>query len=185
MTYIDETYVLAFDTGPGNALMDDFVQSRTGARFDEDGKLALSGSIRSELLSGWLQHPYFKELPPKSLDRDEWDVSDLSDDVSVEDGLATLQRFTVDSIIKSRDFMKEAPKAWYACGGGRHNKVLMAALSEKLPMHSVDELGWDGDATEAECFGYLAVRSLLSEPLSFPGTTGVREALSGGVLFKA
>jgi len=185
VTYIDEKYVLAFDTGPGNALMDDFVQKHTGARFDEGGKLALSGAIRSELLECWLEHSYFKELPPKSLDRDEWDVSGLDDGVSIEDGLATLQRFTVESILQSRNFMKESPKAWYACGGGRHNKGMMAALSEELPMHSVDELGWDGDATEAECFGYLAVRSLLGEPLSFPGTTGVGEALSGGVLFEA
>ncbi len=185
--------LLAFDCGPGNALMDDWILSRTGNRFDEDGKIAASGKPITRFLDAWLSHPYFERVPPKSLDRDEWDVAQLGrvnegmDNVSTEDGAATLLAFTAESIIKSLEHMPGKPRWWYVCGGGRHNKALMNALTEKLGpvVHSVDDLGWNGDATEAECFAYLAVRSALNKPLSFPKTTGVSRGLTGGVLFRA
>lgn len=188
-----EGNIIAFDTGPGNALMDDWVKSRTGKAYDEDGKLAAAGTPDAHLLDEWVRHPYFKRKPPKSLDRDQWDISALGrltqdmDRVSTEDGAATLLRFSGDMIARSVEHMPAAPKSWYACGGGRHNKALIAYLNEKLDgaVKSVDDLGWDGDATEAECFAYLAVRHLLRLPISFPGTTAAPQPMTGGTLHRA
>jgi len=195
VTWIGEEQddLLAFDCGPGNALMDDWILSRTGKRYDEDGKIAAGGKAIERFLEAWLTHPYFERVPPKSLDRDEWDIAQLGrvnegmENVSTEDGAATLLSFTVESIVKSLEHMPAIPRWWYVCGGGRHNKALMNALGEKLGpiVHSVDDLGWNGDATEAECFAYLAVRSALGKSLSFPKTTGVPQAMTGGVLFKS
>ncbi len=187
-----EGNIIAFDTGPGNALMDDWVKSRTGKLFDEDGKIAAAGRPDESLLDQWRAHPYFTRKPPKSLDRDQWDISALGrltqnmDKVSTEDGAATLLRFSGDMIARSVEHMPAPPKAWYACGGGRHNKALMAYLNHKLDgaVKSVDDLGWNGDATEAECFAYLAVRHLLGLPISFPGTTAVPQPMTGGSLHR-
>ncbi len=188
----DESDILAFDTGPGNALMDDWAKSRINALYDKDGALAAAGKPVQALLDQWLAHEYFSRKPPKSLDRDQWDIAALGqltqnmDEISTEDGAATLLAFTAEGIVRSVSFMKEAPKSWYACGGGRHNKALMKALNARLngAVKSVNDLGWDGDATEAECFAYLAVRSLLGKPLSFPTTTGVPTPQTGGILYK-
>lgn len=185
--------IVAFDTGPGNALMDDWMQKRTGARYDADGALAASGQAACALVKRWMQQPYFDKAPPKSLDRDEWDIALLgplsvqANNLSNADGAATLMSFTVQGIARAVDFMPQAPKAWYVAGGGRHNKALMKALAQTLPgtVQSVDVLGWDGDATEAECFAYLGVRSKLGLPLSLPTTTGVKEPTTGGRYAKA
>lgn len=193
VTYIDsdESRIVAFDTGPGNALMDDWMQARTGARYDEDGKMATAGTPIDSLLDEWLQHAYFTRKPPKSLDRDQWDIAALGQvskemgAISTEDGAATLLELSARTIIQSQDFMPDVPKGWYACGGGRHNKALMTRLSRDLAcVQTVEALGWDGDATEAECFAYLAVRSLNNLPISVPGTTGVPKPMMGGVLHK-
>jgi len=184
--------VLAFDTGPGNALMDDWVQRHTGEAFDKDGRYAKAGRAQMELVDQWLRHGYFSRKPPKSLDRDEWDIAafgrsgDAMTHLSLEDGAATLLEFTVQSIVNSQVHMPEKPQAWYVCGGGRLNKALMESLSLQLShVGDVSELGWNGDATEAECFAYLAVRHMLCEPLSLPGTTGVAAPQTGGVLYRA
>ncbi len=193
ITWIGESEndLLAFDCGPGNALMDDWVLSRTGKRFDEDGKLAAAGKPIERFLNEWINHEYFTRIPPKSLDRDAWDIAAMGrvtkemGDVSIEDGAATLMEFTVQGICRSLEHLPAIPQNFYVCGGGRHNKALMATLAKRLYSHvkSVDELGWDGDATEAECFAYLAVRSLLGRPLSFPRTTGVPNPQNGGVFY--
>jgi anhydro-N-acetylmuramic acid kinase len=193
----DETRIVAFDTGPGNALMDDWAKQRTGQLYDQDGKLAAAGTPRLELVRAWLEHPYFARPAPKSMDRDQWDIAGLGrlttglQELSTEDGAATFLRFTAEAIVRSVASMPEKPKRWYACGGGRHNKALMAYLRGRLQeegygeLGSVDDLGWDGDATEAECFAYLGVRSVLGLPISLPGTTGVPRPMTGGVLTKA
>jgi anhydro-N-acetylmuramic acid kinase len=188
-----EGNIIAFDTGPGNALMDDWIKSRTGKPYDEDGRYAAHGTPIEQMLREWSAHPYFTRKPPKSLDRDQWDIAALGqvtqnmENISTEDGAATLLRFSGDMIARSVEHMPQAPKAWYACGGGRHNKALMKYLNEKLDgtVKTVDDLGWNGDATEAECFGYLAVRKLLDLPISFPGTTGVMQPMTGGKIHKA
>jgi anhydro-N-acetylmuramic acid kinase len=192
VTYIDEDTILAFDTGPGNALMDDWMQQRTGARYDEDGRCASAGRVHGEYLKLWFAHPYFMRKPPKSLDRDQWDIAALGraaqgmQEVSTEDGAATLLAFTAEAIARSTTFMPKTPAGWYACGGGRHNMALMTALNDRLDgrVRSVDDLGWDGDATEAECFAYLAVRSALGLPISLPTTTNAPQPMSGGTLHK-
>lgn len=188
--------ILAFDTGPGNAMMDDWTKARTGAAFDKDGALANAGTPSEALLDQWTAHDYFTRRPPKSLDRNEWDIAALGpmarmmDAMSDADGAATLREFSVRGILKSVEHMPAPPRHWYACGGGRHNKGLMERLRAELErrghgtLHSVDELGWDGDATEAECFAYLAVRSLKGLPLSLPSTTAVPAPISGGTLHR-
>lgn len=185
--------ILAFDTGPGNALMDDWVQKHTGARYDEDGKLAQAGTPAQALIDSWMAHDYFTRRPPKSLDRNQWDIAEMGqlpqdiNALSVEDGAATLLEFTAQGILRAVDCMPQMPAHWYVCGGGRHNKALMHRLTMTLPgkVDGVEALGWNGDATEAECFAYLAVRSHLGLPLSLPTTTGVKKPTTGGVRFAA
>jgi len=173
--------VLAFDTGPGNALIDDWVLRHTGRPYDADGALAAAGRADSAILNRLLAHPYFAARPPKSLDRDAWSA-DAGAGLSLEDGAATLADFTARSIAKALDHLPAAPRRWLVTGGGRRNGTLMRRLADLLdvPVLPVDGLGWDGDALEAQAFAYLAVRSRLGLPLSFPGTTGVPVPLAGG-----
>ncbi len=174
--------VIAFDTGPGNALLDDWVKKHLNRNYDKNGMLARQGKVDNDVLQQLLDNPYFDTLPPKSLDRDEWDTS-LYQKLKAADGAATLSAFTVAAIAKAVDHLPEPPQKWYITGGGRHNPVLMEGLEKTLgvPVKSVDELGWQGDSVEAEGFAYLAVRSLLGLPLSLPSTTGVKQPVTGGV----
>ena len=185
VTYIDGETLLAFDTGPGNAMIDDWVQAHTGARFDAEGRLAAAGIPDVARLAGLLAHPYFSRLPPKSLDRNDFPLAAL-DGLSAADGAATLCAFTVATVAQSRAHMPQAPLRWLIAGGGRHNATLMAGLSAALgvPVEPVEAVGWDGDALEAQAFGFLAVRSLRGLPLSLPSTTGVPWPMVGGVLHK-
>jgi anhydro-N-acetylmuramic acid kinase len=194
VTYSDPSSdaLLAFDTGPGNALMDDMMNARTGRSYDKDGALAASGLADDGVVSSWLEHPYFAAKPPKSLDRNEWDIAAMGEFAATLEGMgdgdamATLLEFTARSIAASRDHMPTAPQTWYLCGGGRHNKTLLKRLDEILEgqVCDVSALGWDGDATEAEGFAYLAVRSVLNLPITFSSTTGAPKPLLGGVFQK-
>jgi anhydro-N-acetylmuramic acid kinase len=186
VTYIDDGEIMAFDTGPGNALLDDWVRRHTGHGYDESGALAAKGRVDEILVTSWLAHPYFQKSPPKSLDRDAWDIARLEGE-HVEDGAATLSAFTVIAVKQALTHLPQPPKNWYVTGGGRHNPVFMTGLAQALqaPVHPVEKLGWNGDALEAEGFAWLAVRSLLGEPLSLPSTTGVPRPLAGGILHKA
>ncbi|MCB9989791.1 MAG: anhydro-N-acetylmuramic acid kinase [Rhodospirillales bacterium] len=178
--------VIAFDTGPGNALLDDWVRRHLGRPYDENGMLARQGKAHQEIIEKYLAQPYFTAQPPKSLDRDQWDKT-LYHHLSAADGAATLASFTVQSIAKALDHLPETPQTWYVTGGGRHNPVLMEGLEKALgvPVKSVDELGWSGDSIEAEGFAYLAVRSVLKLPLTLPTTTGVGQPTTGGVYYTA
>ncbi len=177
--------VLAFDTGPGNALIDDWLTTTTGAAMDQDGRHAAHGQVDTALLDALLADPFFALPPPKSLDRDAFAASlpGLAG-LSVEDGAATLSAFTARSIAAARAFFPESPRRWLICGGGRRNPVLLARLAEAVaaPVDPVEAVGWRGDSLEAEAFAYLAVRSLRGLPLSLPTTTGVGAPLTGGVL---
>jgi len=177
----DQNNVLAFDTGPGNALINDWVRAHTGAEYDQDGKHASVGKVDGPTLSRLLQNQFFAMKPPKSLDRDAWNIGFLKG-LSLEDGAATLTDFTVQSVVQAVSHMPQQPKAWYVTGGGRHNPAIMDGLRAalKAPVHDVDDLKWDGDALEAEGFAYLAVRSRLQLPLSFPTTTAVPKPMTGG-----
>ncbi len=181
--------ILAFDSGPANALIDDWIFKKTGQNFDKDGDIAKKGKVHGNLLTKWLEHPYFKKDHKKSLDRNDFDF--VREEVeaaglSLEDGAATLTAFTVDTIVKALALFPNSPKRWLISGGGRHNEFIMYALMRKLdvPVEPVEAVGWDGDALEAECFGYLAVRRFLGEPISFPTTTGVPNPMTGGEIFE-
>jgi anhydro-N-acetylmuramic acid kinase len=176
----------AFDTGPGNALIDDWVQGQTGKAWDEGGALARVGTVDETALAALMSHPYFQVPPPKSLDRDAFDPHPVAG-LSIADGAATLTAFTAASVAAARVHLPAPPRRWLVTGGGRHNPALMAALAERLavPVEPVEAVGWDGDALEGQAFAYLALRSLEGLPLSLPGTTGVKKPTPGGVLHRS
>jgi len=177
--------MMAFDCGPGNALIDDLIMKATGERFDRDGAWARQGNIRLDILDRWLSHPYFSAPPPKSLDRGEWNIADI-EGLRLADAAATLTEFTVQSIVKAAQHFPSPAKSWYVTGGGRLNPAIMDGLRKELnvPVDPVDKLGWNGDALEAEGFAYMAVRSVMGLPISFPKTTGVPTPCCGGKLNK-
>lgn len=184
LTYIGEKgEMIAFDTGPGNALLDDWMLKKTKRRFDEAGRLSSRGTVNEAVLKELMAHPFFEVKPPKSLDRNAF-VSQAWKDLSPADGAATLAAFTVGGVISAMRFLPEKPKAWIVSGGGRLNRTFMKSLHNKLhvPVILIEELGLNGDATEAEAFAYMAVRSLKGLPISFPFTTGVPRPMSGGRL---
>lgn len=183
VTWIGENGdVLAFDTGPGNSLIDDWVRARCGQNYDEDGLIARQGRVDSECLERLMSHPYFERKPPKSADRSDFSFSSL-EHLGLEDGAATLNAYTVASICRSVALMPSPPGRWLACGGGRKNVFLMEQLGRELaaPIDDTDSLGWRGDFLEAEAFAFLAVRSSVGLPLSLPTTTGVSQPCTGGV----
>ena len=178
--------VLAFDTGPGNALIDDWVARHTGKAWDEGGAMARAGTVDETALAALMSHPYFQLPPPKSLDRDTFDPRSVAS-LSADDGAATLTAFTAATVAAALAHLPAAPRRWLVTGGGRHNPTLMAALAERLavPVEPVEAVGWDGDALEAQAFAYLALRSVEGLPLSLPGTTGAKSPTTGGVLHRA
>ncbi len=186
----DEWNILAFDTGPGCALLDDWTRRHLDAAYDADGALGLSGTADRALLERLLAEGYFARKPPKSLDRDNFAASVamlFGADLSVPDGAATLTAFTARAVARAVDHLPAPPKRWLVAGGGRRNPTLMALIGEALavPVEPVERVGWDGDALEAQAFAYLAVRSLLGLPLTLPATTGAPRPLTGGVLHRA
>jgi anhydro-N-acetylmuramic acid kinase len=190
VTWIGEgDEVLAFDTGPGNALLDDWALAHTGEAIDRDGRLAFAGKSDRQALEEFAAHPYFAGRPPKSLDRDMFKslAGKLLAGLSPADGAATLAAFTARSAGLAARHFPSAVKSWLVTGGGRRNPALMAALALELapaPL-PVEAAGWDGDALEAQAFAYLAARSLKGLPLSLPTTTAVPRPQTGGRLFKA
>jgi len=175
--------VIAFDTGPGNALLDDWMLQKSGVSFDAHGATAARGKVDGAVLQKLLAHAFFTAQPPKSLDRNAF-VTPLWQHLSLEDGAATLAAFTVESVAKSLVFLPAKPQLWVVSGGGRLNKHFMAELEKALgaKVISIDTLGLNGDAIEAEAFAYLAVRSYQGLPISFPDTTGVPKPMPGGKL---
>jgi anhydro-N-acetylmuramic acid kinase len=177
--------LLAFDTGPGNALIDDWMLAHAGRSHDEGGATAAKGRVDKDLLARLMSHDYFGRRPPKSLDRNAFDPAPI-EKLSIEDGAATLTRFTAETVAAARRHFPAPVRAWIVTGGGRRNPTLMKALTEAMdgtPVRAAEEVGWDGDALEAQAFGYLAVRSRCGLPLSLPSTTGVRQPTTGGKFF--
>jgi anhydro-N-acetylmuramic acid kinase len=176
-------HLVAFDTGPGNALIDDWMEWTTGQPRDDGGAMAAKGKVDDNVLRAWLSHPFFPAPPPKSLDRNAF-VRDVVEGMGVEDGAATLTAFTAAAIGRAREHFPEEPSLWIACGGGRKNRTLMGMIAERVEnaLIPAEMAGFDGDSIEAEAWAYLAVRSLRGLPITFPGTTGVPQPLAGGVL---
>jgi anhydro-N-acetylmuramic acid kinase len=180
--------LLAFDTGPGNAMIDDWVLRHSGAHYDEGGKVAASGEANLETVNRFLNHAYFDRKPPKSLDRDDFQqhAAGLVEGLALANGAATLSAFTISAIEQAARWFPQPAQAWLVCGGGRHNAALMQGLRRALgvSVEPVEKFGWSGDMIEAQGFAYLAVRSLKGLPLSWPGTTGVPQAMTGGRLHR-
>ena len=177
--------ILAFDTGPGNALIDDWVLKHTGRPVDLDGALARSGRIDEGAVEQFLEHPYFDLPAPKALDRDDFRSFTL-EDLSPADGAATLTAITAASVAAARKHFPQPANRWLVTGGGRLNPTLMTALRGRLgaSVDPVEAVGWNGDALEAQAFAYLAIRSVRGLPLSFPTTTGVPQPMTGGRLHR-
>ncbi|MBI3446841.1 MAG: anhydro-N-acetylmuramic acid kinase [Magnetospirillum sp.] len=185
VTWIGEDgSLLAFDTGPGNALIDDWALAHTGKPMDEGGRLAASGRVDREAVISFLHHTYFDRPPPKSLDRDEFRAlaTELVKGASAADGAATLTAFSAAAVAFAAYSFPRPVLRWLVCGGGRSNPELMLALARALPasVEPVEKYGWDGDSMEAQAFAYLAVRSRAGLPLTYPETTGAPRPLSGG-----
>ncbi|WP_165799662.1 anhydro-N-acetylmuramic acid kinase [Sphingomonas oleivorans] len=173
--------IVAFDTGPANALIDDWMAERTGARFDAGGAFAATGTVDRTVLARMLDNSWFDAPPPKSLDRADFGLEPVRG-LAPADGAATLTAFTAESVARGLKLLPEPAKRLIVAGGGRHNATLMAMLSRACGVEAepIEALGWDGDATEAQGFAYMAVRTLEGLPISFPGTTGVATPLAGG-----
>ena len=174
--------MLAFDTGPGNALLDDWAGKHTGIARDVDGALAAQGTADQATVEKFMAAPFFKSAPPKSLDRNSFAGISI-EGLSTANGAATLVEVTTRAIARAAEWLTEPPKTWVICGGGRHNPTIMTSLEQKLPnVKTAEDFGFDGDAMEAEAWAYLAVRSLKKLPLTFPSTTKVSVPMTGGVL---
>ena len=177
--------IMAFDTGPGNVMVNEWALKTTGLDCDFDGKLALAGTVHKTIVDGLLENPFFAKTPPKSLDRNHFSY-ELLNGLSKEDGAATLTEFVAASVEKGAAYFPRPAKQWFISGGGRHNPALMQALQKRFTqVYPVESLGWVGDALEAQAFGFLAVRSLRGLALSLPTTTGAIRAVTGGAYYRA
>jgi anhydro-N-acetylmuramic acid kinase len=187
LTYCDrDGDPIAYDTGPGNALIDDFMRARTGAALDRNGEEAGRGTVDEAVIARVLADPFFAAAPPKSLDRNAFaHVSPELPSLSVPDGAATLAALTARAVGRAVAHLPRAPRTWIVAGGGARNLTLMRMLADELApasVESADAVGWSADALEAQAFAYMAVRSLKGLAITFPTTTGVPQPMSGGVL---
>ena len=187
VTFIDDDTLIACDTGPGNALLDDFLRLRTGQPLDTDGRTAAAGAVDEAAIARLLQHPFFALPPPKSLDRNDFRalIGGTLDGVGIEDGAATLTALTAAAVARIVPQLPRAPASWIVAGGGARNPTLMGWLTARLAPARVETahaVGWSIDSLEAQACAFLAVRSLSGLPITYPSTTGVARPLTGGVL---
>ncbi len=187
LTFIGRDGALsAFDSGPGNMLIDQWVEAHGGGAYDKGGRLAASGAVVQSLADRYLQSPFFSGNIRRSLDRGDF-LPPKVGEASLSDGARTLAHVTAAAILKSATHLPEQPKTYVVCGGGRLNDVIMREFAELAARQgatviAAEAAGFDGGAMEAEAWAYLAVRSVRDLPLTFPGTTGVEMPVSGGVL---
>lgn len=188
VTFIDDEanspWILAFDTGIGNALMNQWAQRVLNAPYDEGGALAAAGTPDATALEGYFHDTYFATPPPKSIDRYDFGIEPVLH-LSDEDAMATLLEFTAQSVARAQDYFPAKPRQWLVCGGGVHNDTLMKRLGELLGnVSAATSVGWQPDALEAQAFAFLAVRSLRGLPLTLPHLTGGRRPVSGGAFYR-
>lgn len=187
ITYVPEKGdPIAFDSGPGNALIDQWVSREGGVPYDADGAIASEGGVVQVVVERYLDAPFFEKAGPKSLDRNDFTL-DTAGQMELADGARTLAAVSAAAILKAAEHMPEPPKLWIVCGGGRKNPHIVADLLEGAAKDGAEvilaeDAGFNGDSMEAEAWAYLAVRSMKGLPLTFPTTTGCREAVTGGVL---
>jgi anhydro-N-acetylmuramic acid kinase len=185
ITYIDgPDTLIACDTGPGNALLDDYMYRVMSQPFDTEGRLAAQGRPDEVWIARALQLPFFSRRPPKSLDRNDFAALRLGE-MKPDDGAATLTAFTAAAIARIVPLLPKPPRSWIVAGGGARNLTMLRMLRERLRPASVEAaevLGWSADAIEAQAFGFLAARGLKGLPLSYPATTGVPMPMTGGLI---
>ena len=183
LTFFDGESLIAFDTGPANAPINDWIKSHGAGAMDRDGRLALAGTVDEARLAKLLGHAWLTQPFPKSLDRFSFG-QEMAEGLSLKDGAATLTAFTAGAVGMALDLLPAPPERLIVCGGGRHNPAIMAALSARAGVDVVDAdtCGLRGDAVEAECFAYLAMRAIAGLPISFPLTTGAPRPMQGGVV---
>jgi len=188
VTWVDGGDPVACDTGPGNALIDDFMRARTGAPLDRDGDEAARGKVDEEFVARVLAHAFFDQPCPKSLDRNAFAFANIGlPDFTVANGAATLSALTAASVARVVPRLPEPPRSWIIAGGGARNPTLMKMLAQRLApatVETADAVGWSSQSIEAQAFAYLAVRTQRSLPITFPGTTGVQQPMTGGVVAK-
>ncbi len=173
--------LLAFDTGPANAPLNDLMLQRQGRAQDEGGTLALSGTPDRSVVEAFLNHPFFYRIPPKSLDRNAFDLLAAVRHLTDADALATLTHCAAAAVAKGAEHFPTPISQLLVAGGGRHNLALMQALGQYLPnVAPVETQGLNGDMLEAQAFAYLAARVKAGLPTSCPSTTGVPAAVGGG-----
>lgn len=181
----EEGALLAFDTGPANAPINDFMLAQTGQPFDKDGAMARKGTVETGALELFLQEVYFTRVPPKSLDRNDFsEMIGLVSELSTPDAVATLTAMSAAAVVQGMDHCPEPPSQVFVTGGGRHNPVLMEMLTVSLdcPVAPIEACGLNGDMLEAQAFAYLATRVVRGLPTSSPATTGVMALVGGGTL---
>jgi anhydro-N-acetylmuramic acid kinase len=191
LTYVGQHDLVAFDTGPGNALIDDFLRQRTGAAYDDGGRIAAAGDVNEEVLARLASHGYFTRRPPKSLDREAFGIwlakiGGLAK-MSTEDGAATLTAFTAVTLGRAAMRLPRPPVSFIVAGGGARNPTLMRMITEQFApaqVESADAVGWSARALEAQAFAFLAVRNQRGLPITFPDTTGAPKSMNGGVLVR-
>ncbi len=179
----DNGALLAFDTGPANAPLNDFMMARLGQSMDENGALAALGQVDGDVVTTFLEHAYFHKIPPKSLDRDAFaGLGKAVENLSDRDGAATLLACSIGAIVRAIEHCPTKPAKVLVCGGGRHNQTMMTGLKAALncAVEPVEAVGLNGDMLEAQAFAYLAVRVVRGLPTSTTGTTGVMAAIGGG-----
>jgi anhydro-N-acetylmuramic acid kinase len=176
--------IIAFDSGPGNTLIDQWVEAHAGVPFDQGGAIASEGGVITALAGRYLDNPFFTSKTRMSLDRNDF-VPPEAHEAGLHDGARTLAHVTAAAIVRSMRHLPERPDLIVVCGGGRLNRVIMAdlkALTDGAEVEPAETFGMNGDSMEAEAWAYLAVRSSKGLPLTFPGTTGVRSPVTGGIL---
>jgi anhydro-N-acetylmuramic acid kinase len=186
VTWVDGGDPIACDTGPGNAMIDDFMRARAGDAYDENGDAAAKGWVDEDFVARMLEHPFFAAQPPKSLDRNDFALSNIGlPPLSLADGAATLAALTASAVARIVPHLPKPPRSWIVAGGGARNRTLVRMLAERLAPAAVEtaaEVGWSADVLEAQAFAFLAVRTLRGLPITFPTTTGVPRPTIGGVV---
>ena len=179
----EEFGLIAFDTGPANAPLNDWIKLSNIGEMDINGDIAAKGKVNESKLSEVLSDAYFEMSFPKSLDRFSFSHQ-IAEGMSIEDGAATLTALAAAAVAKGIDILPVRPTQLIVSGGGRKNLTMMREISIRahIKVETADRYNWRGDAIEAECFAFLAARTLANLPISYPKTTGVAEPMTGGVI---